>query len=381
MSNVVSRGRGFQRLLLSGAVLIGLLILNVVFARPDYNWDMLAYVAIAHELSGDAGATAHQRTYEQLRTRVSAADYQRLTESNSYRALVARDAQAFSQQLPGYRVKIVYPWLIAQLETRGFDPFDASELIAKLAYVALGLVVMAWLGTFLPALPAVMAAWLVMSLTFMLDLARLSTPDALSTLVVMTGLFLTFHARRYAAALALLIAGIAVRPDNVVWLAAVGAILVWRVRANRLVTGTAVASGVALVWLLGRWAGSPSWATLFHHAFVGFVPYQLDVPPTLQLPDYLRVYLRESHPANLPPFLLLFALVGGLVFWVRLRLLGKQDSWVELLGTSALFGLGHWLIYPNDDRFFAAAYLTIMIAFVNTAWLLTRPRPTPVATV
>src|SRR5688572_22525082 len=166
----VSRWSGFRRFLpLAGAVM-GLLTLNVMFARPDYNWDMVAYVAIAYELSGDGATTAHQRTYTQLLTTVSAADYQRLTESNPYRAQVARDADAFSQQLPGYRIKIVYPWLIAQLKARGLNPFDASEFISKLSYLALGVAVLAWFTSFLPALPAVLASWLVMSMSFVLDL-------------------------------------------------------------------------------------------------------------------------------------------------------------------------------------------------------------------
>jgi hypothetical protein len=103
-------------------VLAGLLILNLVWSRRDYNWDMLAYIATSYQLGGMTAEAAHELTYRQVRVTIPPTDYQLLTESNAYRQLMTRDQAAFTQQLPGYRMKLVYPSLLLFAQRAGINP-------------------------------------------------------------------------------------------------------------------------------------------------------------------------------------------------------------------------------------------------------------------
>src|SRR5205814_2311208 len=100
----------------SGMALLFGLLFNLIWARPFSNWDMLGYIGIAYQFGGASPAVAHSRTYEILRQTVDTAAYRQFTERTPYHVAVARDADAFVQQLPGYRMNIIYPLLIYGME-------------------------------------------------------------------------------------------------------------------------------------------------------------------------------------------------------------------------------------------------------------------------
>jgi hypothetical protein len=95
------------------------------------------------------------------------------------------------------------------------------------------------------------------------------------------------------------------------------------------------------------------------------IPYPDSFEPTLSPLGYLRVYLRETHPANLPAFVMLFGLLSGWLVVARVRELGWADRHVQLMLVVGAFAAMHWLLYPDDDRFFVAAYLVILIVLVR----------------
>jgi hypothetical protein len=263
-------------------------------------------------------------------------------------------------------VKLVYPWMIRQLTRFGLDPIGASVLISRLSYLAVGLVLLSWLLSWTGPAAAVAVAWAAMSLSFSVDLAQLSTPDALSTLVVLSAFSLMFEKEHVRWALVLLVASVAIRPDNLLWLMAAAVYLAIRYPQQRVLTVLGPVMGLLLAAGLGRWSHLPAWSTLFHHAFVERLPYQQSFHPVLSPLGYIRVYLRETHPANLPLFVAVFALIGISVFYFRIRRFGRGDEWVGLLATVGLFGVLHWLLYPDDDRFFIAGYLMVTLALLRT---------------
>ena len=349
----------------TAVALVGLLVVNLTWAYPDYNWDMLAYIAAGYQFGGMTPESAHELTYRQVRESIPPSNYQLLTESNAYRQLMSLDQSAFTQQLPGYRMKLLYPSLLLLSSRIGFNPVFASVFISRCAYVAIGLVVLIWLGSFLSPLATLITAWAAMSTSFMLDLAQLSTPDALSTFVILLGLWLVFQKGRFRAGLAVLLVSVLVRPDNVLWLAAVAGYRAITDRTSRPVAIVAAAAGAVLALSVAAWSGSQGWATLFHHGFMERLPNLDTFQPTLSPLGYLRVYLRETHPANLPPFVMLFGLLCGWLVVLRVKLNGWADRQAHLLAVLVAFAAMHWLLYPDDDRFFVAAYLVTLIALVR----------------
>ena len=85
--------------------------------------------------------------------------------------------------------------------------------------------------------------------------------------------------------------------------------------------------------------------------------------------DLFRIYLWESHPANLPFYALLFSLGGCGLLAGAVRRVGWTDPWAQRLLAGLAFIVLHWMVFPNDDRFFAPVYVMIL---VYCAELLTR---------
>ena len=346
-----------------------LLLINIKWARPGYNWDLLAYVAVAYEFGGVDPAATHARSYETVRQAVPAAAYALLTESTEYRAALVQQPDAFQQQLPGYRMKVAYPALMMVLQRAGVQPVETSLWISRAAYIGIGIVVFLWLGSFLPPAIALVTAYAISSISPVLHLAELATPDALSTLVLLVGSWLVFQRNRVRTGLAALVLSTFVRPDNLVFVIAVCVGVAMLQTQHRKFALVSTASAAIIAVSLTRLTGGASWSTLFEHAFVQKVLYQQGHQSTLSWADYIRVYLRESHPANLPPFLMLFGVLGGWLLWLRHRCFGR-DAMTDVILVCAGYVALHWLVYPDDDRFFVVAYLSILIALVRTSWEL-----------
>jgi hypothetical protein len=326
---------------------------------------MLAYIAISLRLAGASDVAAHEQAHRVVREAVPARDYMSLSEGDDYRRTTARDPEAFTQQLPFYSVKPAYPLLLTSLTRAGVDPVQASVMISRAGYVAVALILFIWIRSFLPFLPAIASTWVVMGLPFMLDLARLSTPDALSAAFVFAALWLLIRKGRLRTSMSVLLLAITVRPDNVLWLlviAGYGAIHMRDWRASVAF----VPAGALCYAVMAAWSGNLGWATLFHHSFVERLAYPATFTPSLSALGYAWIYLRESHPVHLPPFLLLFLLTGVLLFRHRLRRKGWNDQWVAALVATTTYTVLHWLVLPGDDRFLAAAYLIVLVLLLRT---------------
>lgn len=350
---------------------LGLLVINLVGTRPACNWDIIGYVAAMYALDGNSDEGIHARTYQAVRESCSE-QYALLTESNGYRQAIASSAQALAEQLPFYAVKPAYPLLMSVLNNSGMHPVAASVAISKGAYAGVGIVALLWLRTFITPLSAVLGAWLLLSLSFVLDLARLSTPDALSTLVVVAGLYLLFVRSHSATCLTLLALAVAIRPDNLLWLWVVAGYVALKQPRQPKLAAAASAVGLALYIGISAWSGSYGWPVHFYHQFVGRLIQPATFQPTLGLWDYIRIYLRETHPANQPWFLLPIVLVGGWAAVMRSRSAPASDSWLQLLAVTASYMLLRWFIYPEEDRLFVGAYLAILLTAARTAVDLAR---------
>src|SRR5690606_25574303 len=176
------------RRLVPALALLALLAVNLHWAEPYYNWDMLGYIGVAERLGGATAAEAHRRAYDLAYRHAPPAQYSWLVEGGPYQQAVAADPVAFEQQLPFYRVKPAYPLLILGLDRLGVDPVRGSVWISRVAYLGIGVVAFIWQIGFLSPLGALATTWGVMSVQVALEAAQLSTPDALSTLVVLTAL-------------------------------------------------------------------------------------------------------------------------------------------------------------------------------------------------
>ena len=170
-------------------LLSALLLANLWWAKPHFNWDLIGYVGAAYSFTSRDAESIHGATFTDIAQNVPAETYAALTTGSPFRSAIAEDPKRFAQQLPFYSGKPVYPALMRLGAEFGYSLTAVSAVIPQAAYCLIALLVYLWLGRHYAPLLAFVAASLLVSMPFVLELARYSTPDALSTLVILVACF------------------------------------------------------------------------------------------------------------------------------------------------------------------------------------------------
>ena len=346
-----------------------------------HNWDMIAYVALANKwVLNEAGDDeVHRRTWSQLRAGVSAPQYASLrgdvdgldvgdlsANAINYRQAVAGDPGALMAQLPFYSVKPLYPALIAVLSVFGVDPVLASTAIAKTCWVLLGCMLFGLLRRTVTTLPSLGLLGLFMCLPMVRSLGGYSTPDALCSLLTLSIFYLgtgPLTNRRRKLMLSAGVLAITARPDNILLLTPIALWLLARDPFRRRDLLGALALGIVTFGLQSHYSGNYGWSVLFYHSFVGYLPYPGLQAIDLQLGDILAVYWAQvQHTRQFWGFLGL----AGLIAYMRMRWLGRQDHWFCGLLVIIVFMFSHWWLFPDQkDRMLVAGYLFVFAACVR----------------
>jgi hypothetical protein len=175
-------GRRGARIGLLLAILLSHIYATYFAQRPIYNWDMVAYVAVALIDAGEPAETVHRKTYDIVAASLPPDRFAELTQSNARRVAVAADAARFAAQLPFYTVKPVYPAVMSLLYRAGMYPVTASVAVSAAGYAGICLLLYVWTARWLRPLVAVPVAALLSLCPYLTPIAQLSTPDALSVL-------------------------------------------------------------------------------------------------------------------------------------------------------------------------------------------------------
>ena len=316
---------------------------------------------MAYRVLGLDKASRHEAVYAGVRSSIPEESYILLTQGDPFRAEVAASPEAFSQQLPFYHTKPLYPLLVAGTMRLGVEPVAATLWVSRVGYIAIALVLYYWLLTYLSPVRSAVTAVLFAALPFVLDLARLSTPDSVSTALVLLGLAWMAKGHR-SRGQTMLAFSILARPDNILWLVATtGHSALWA--REHFKRDLAVLAGTTLVTaVMLQVMGAYSWGVLTHHTFFGQLAYPADFDPKFSAWQLIRLYLRASHPAHIPSFALLsLMLVGGVAL-----IQPPERRWRDATGRLMAIAIGymamHWLVLPHGQRFFVPAYLCIGVA-------------------
>ncbi len=392
-------GRRVHTSVVAGSLVLALAVLAWAMP-PAYNWDMLAYAAIALD-EGDADVR-HQRLWRYVERDVPPAKIALLRAQNpadlsdfrpsdtvQYRRVTAADPAAFAEQLPFYAVKPLYPIAIAAAaglidgvsgwlgKPSDVGPVLVSVLIAKFSWMAFGVTVFLLLRLRLSNSSAALATITGMVLPTVHGLSGYSSPDALSAMFIMLGFVLALRdpSRLWTiAAAGAVLLGVAARPENVVLL---GLMLTWFLWNSRIRFRWAVVVGMAGVcWclLLSRLANNYGWAVLLHHSFVDFAEFPSRLKPQLSFSLLFQLYVSKLGASQA---FFQFMGLGLFVAAIRLALRGQQDRLAQALCVMLVFMAAHWLIFPDQkDRLMVAPYLFILASglFVLADYLSVRMR-------
>ncbi len=334
--------------------------LKLSIYNPAHNWDVIGYVASADAFAIDDVEALHAVTYAQVRHSVSAAAYADLVDG-SFRQEISTNSSAFGEQLPFYRIRLVYTGLIYLLFTMGCDIVFATHVIPGVS-VAAGIALLYAISRML------LARWFLYAIPFLAilfsvpDMARFATPDGLaffSTILCAT-LYLT---RRIDLLLVLLPVVIAVRTDLILF--AIPLLVVVFLAGSRRGAAASACASLVVYAGLGAYFRNAGWSTVFYQSLVDLMVHPISSPARLTVPLYLRaLHGGLSDAIGDPPFVLYFLVaMGSLYFFVRDAkrtsiVVALKSPTVSLALVCAVFVTSHFLAFPAVwDRFFSAHYM------------------------
>lgn len=354
VAEALARAGSSRKLLdgLAAVFFLGAFLFVAVYswARPDYNWDMVAYVATALESGADSPEQLHAETWKAIGEGARPSQLYDLQYGNPYNRHQWENPADFESQLSMYRVKVAYIGLMRLLEpVAGIA--GSAMLLSILPALGFGLLCLYWLKQE----GALQGAFILAPLLIVADVFHMTaavTPDMLLSLVAMGALYMLAKKRDIAACL-LLFLSVFVRPDNIVFVFALLLAAIafgWRVLPLALTFAASVAACV----LISRYGGHPGWWAHFYFSCIEIQNSMTGFRPDFSLAVMLKGYARGAAVALLdndwPP--LFAALLAG---WALLYRAGRAGGGreVALIFAMAIGLLGKFASFPlPDDRFY-----------------------------
>jgi len=342
------------------------------FRRPAYNWDMLAYMAIVLKTDHPDWDLnhIHEHTYQIARQKIPATEYGYLIQS-TYREKMVKDPSAFYEQLPFYAIKPLYLGMIYLLYKAGITLPVATLLPSILAYFCIGLLLFHWLGRYMNPLLALISSLLIMYATFMVFVARISTPDAVSSLWLLAAFYFILEKPSIAFMFLFFLLSVFTRLDNVVTCLIILSFLFftrkWQKELVLWQYALMVITLVVCYFVITSITVAPlGWNLLYYPAFVHYLDLSHRHLALFSFSEYAALLYSQAITAVVYHHFTLFVFLTLLVVTpLFLKNQGQRfDQWFSVLLIFII--LTRFVLYPDlADRFYISFYLCILILFAK----------------
>jgi hypothetical protein len=348
----------------------------VAIKKPIQTWDILGYIAVVESQKSTQKNDIHSAVYNALKNYATDEEFNDLVNSSDYRKTMFEDADAFNQQIPFYKMRIIFIALISLFSAFGLNLFFASHLVVA-ASAVLGFIAFyyAYRKLIHPAL------WLVAPMFFIvldgLSIARMVTADPLAFLWVGLISYAFIH-KKWLFLFGLLVSSVLVRTDLLLLVAIMLTYLIIFKTELRLASGVTLIASIGAYWFANNYADNYGWSTVFYYAIISDMTatHPLEYSSiVITLSQYLSEVLSNlSGFIDEPPllfFLTLVLLQFILVFILRdtniklfIAEVNKQKPFVLTI-MSILYVTAHYLLFPVlENRFFVAEYLIALFGFL-----------------
>ena len=343
------------------ATVLILLIVSVLLAtRPYYNWDMFRYMALALDDGSIPFTDIHHQVFFDAKEQMPTEDFAAVTLR---RPELLDDPEKFRETLRYFQVKPGYVLVVKALYKLGVPLTAATYLPSIAAYFLLGCLLLFTQRDLAPIISS-LSVLIIMALPPVVEGARLSTPDMLATLLVMTGLLLFFSGKT-SWALGALLLSVTIRPDAILpgfLLISVGLVT----RRLKLIPAVAGFMGLTITMLvcLGDLNLLPE------YLFTGS-----DYSPEWSWAKAAGEY-RDSLFSGLRSWVTTKALTGFMASSVYLYLNRsnsiRENPWKAMVLLALVLYPLRFLLHPQmEDRFLLVSYVIVAMAFIR--WLNSAP--------
>lgn len=249
---------------------------------------------------------------------------------------------------PMYAIKPLYIKAIEATEFTGLTIQNRINLISALSLFGVGTLLLAW--TRKPGYSALLVASTAVTGVF-----RMGTPDGLSTLVVLAGLWAVSRSWLTIGIL-LLMVSVWIRTDNLLLVVALLGYLCWQRRLSP--TDAAVMSLISItsVGTINHFSGNYNWRVLFQFSFLGGKS-PAEIVPHFGVVQYIGVATRSAE-----------TIVPQIAIWVLLAIIAWKvnPSSSRFLVPVWVAVAAHYVLYPSpESRYLVWALLVTGIIFVE----------------
>jgi hypothetical protein len=340
-------------------LLLAAVVSWVGYRHPTFQADVVPYAATVLALDTSDIHKIHKKVYDDLVAEIGEERDKQLLASSQWWPSMRNEARYLMEELPFYANRPLYIELAHVLVRAGMDVFSALHVITSVSLFAIACLLLAWLRH------PLYAALILLS-DVVLVTGKIPTPDALSTAVVVGGLYALFR-NRQALGFLLLLVSVFVRTDNAI---VVGAAAVWMAMRPQLAAKPGISRRHAVVLI--ALAAASALAVNHLSGFYGWKAVLINTHRPVIAPGeavfrltgkgYLGlVYLglRSLFSESEIGIWLLVAMVG----W---KLLKPGAEMREFLLMTAAALVGRFFIFPfPEDRYFLWAYLIAAIALAS----------------
>ncbi len=328
---------------------VGLTLLAI--AMPEYPFDLVAYIKSALIQSGIDVDTAHQQAWESVKSTVSAAEFETLSQGDAYRMKQSSDPSAFATILPLYQVKIGYIALL-NLAQSALPMVKLAFLANYVAGLAIGILTLIWMmrGKTLMVAPAIAALLL---LTQYFEQIRSPSPDILASALILGGIMLWMVKRDWAAN-TLWLAAFLFRPDTLLLLFAV-VIANVLFRQRRIPALLAFATAIGLSIVIQSTMDHPGWWVHYWFSTVSLLPTLEGFDPGFSLFAWAKGQARGVYMALFEfNWIAVFALLASFTAWLSYQGNKFSPRQQAALAVFAMTISGKFILFPlPDDRLYS----------------------------
>jgi len=340
------------------------------FKRPLYNWDLLPYSVLILQTDRHNTADAFATTYSSAKENIPPKDYRFLTDSsNAYRYKLANDSASFSAQLPFYAVKPLYISFAYLCYRLGFSLIEATILPSVISYLLIGILLFYWLSLYLRLPVSFIVSFLVMISSPLVEVAKLSTPDSLSALLLVSSFYFILEKPSLFFVTLFMVLSIFARLDNVIACVLIISLIYFSKKWNRQITRAAflliIISFVLCYTLITLKAKKYGWSIFFYNDFADHLHPLYGSEAHFSITDYFKLMYEHLMSAINHSYFVIFMALLFLNFNTGLSLMKLPFEKLFALLIPAILFI-RFILYPDiSDRFYVAWYLVILILLVR----------------
>ncbi len=347
---------------------------------PEQNWDILGYAGSSVSIENTNDSHIHNYIYQELKEYSTDEDFKDLTDKFNYRRVMFEDVDAFNQQIPFYKIRIIFVLLIFALMKIGVNIFAASHLLSA-ALVSGGY--LAFYYAYKKSIHPVL--WLSYPLFIIIfdvvNVAQTVTADSLAFFWMGLISFTLINAH-WKSLFLLLVSLTLVRTDMIILVALITGYLILFRTDLRFISIVIALISLVLYFFINHYAGNYGWSTVFHYVFItGMEATHPDEYSSfgISFKQYITAVITYIPLFISERTVLLFEILVFLQFVMwglsqRKDFFSSRDIFFEIIENpvlmltliSLIYVIIHYAVFPIlDSRFFVGQYIISTLGLLS----------------